>query len=194
MMQPDDELTSGERRALGRLPRQAQPPARLEHATVAALTARGLLRRPRRRFHVALALAASVLFLVGGFVVGRFGGEAATPIPDGRRFVLFLYEGPEYAQPAPEALHERVREYAAWANQTWRNGAVEGGEKLKDGEVLAIGPDASIEAAPAAAAESRLAGYFLIRAADHRAAIEIARNCPHLRYGGRVVVREIDPT
>jgi hypothetical protein len=40
----------------------------------------------------------------------------------------------------------------------------------------------------------RLAGYFIIRAADQRSALEIGRSCPHVRYGGRIVVREIEPT
>jgi hypothetical protein len=41
--------------------------------------------------------------------------------------------------------------------------------------------------------ESRLGGYFLIRAANQRTALEIARSCPHVRYGGRIVLREIEP-
>ena len=196
MMRSDDELTPDERDALGRLPREAAPPAGLEQATVAALTARGLLRRPRRRFDAALALAASVLLFAGGLALGRFGGESA-PVPpaDGRpRFALFLYEGPEYDQPAPGGMDERVREYVAWASAERTDGAVEGGEKLKDGDDVAIEPDGSTGAVRSTAGESRLAGYFLIRAADQRTALGIARSCPHLRYGGRIVLREIDPT
>jgi hypothetical protein len=200
MMRSDDELTSAERDAIGRLPRDAEPPAGLEHATVAALTARGLLRRPRPRLDAALAaaltLAASVLLLAGGLTIGRFGGESA-PVPptDGQpRFALFLYEGPEYDQPAPGAMDERVREYGVWASAERTDGAVEGGEKLKDGEDVAIEPDGSTRAASSLPGEPRLAGYFLIRAADQRTALEIARSCPHVRYGGRIVLREIEPT
>jgi hypothetical protein len=195
MMRSDDELTPDERDALGRLPREAAPPAGLEQTTVAALTARGLLRRPRRRFDAALALAASVLLFAGGLALGRFGESAPVPPADGRpRFALFLYEGPEYAQPAPGGMDERVREYVAWASAERTNGAVEGGEKLKDGDDVAIEPDGSTGAVRSTAGESRLAGYFLIRAADQRTALEIARSCPHVRYGGRIVLREIDPT
>lgn len=195
MMRSDDELTPDERDALGRLPREAAPPAGLEQTTVAALTARGLLRRPRRRFDAALALAASVLLFAGGLALGRFGESAPVPPADGRpRFALFLYEGPEYAQPAPGGMDERVREYVAWASAERTDGAVEGGEKLKDGDDVAIEPDGSTGAVRSTAGESRLAGYFLIRAADQRTALEIARSCPHVRYGGRIVLREIDPT
>jgi len=196
MMRSDDELTPEERDAIARLPREADPPAGLEQATVAALAARGLLRRPRRRFDVALALAASVLLFIGGLALGRFGGGIApAPPADGRpRFALFLYEGPEYDQPAPGAMDERVEEYVAWAREERANGAVEGGEKLKDGDDVAIEPDGSAGAVPSPPGEPRLAGYFLIRAADQRTALEIARSCPHVRYGGRIVLREIEPT
>jgi len=34
----------------------------------------------------------------------------------------------------------------------------------------------------------------VVQAQDRRAAAEIARTCPHVRYGGRIVIREIEPT
>ncbi|MGH7581434.1 MAG: hypothetical protein ACREM9_14750, partial [Gemmatimonadales bacterium] len=146
------------------------------------------------RFHPALAFAAAVLLFVGGLALGRIGTAPAPP-QDGRpRFALFLYEGPEYDQPAPGAMEERVREYVAWASAEREDGTVEGGEKLTDGDDVVIEPDGSTAAEPATRGEVRLAGYFLIRAADQRSALAIARSCPHVRYGGRIVVREIDPT
>ena len=38
------------------------------------------------------------------------------------------------------------------------------------------------------------AGFFVIAARDEREALAIARTCPHLRYGGTVSVRPIEPT
>jgi hypothetical protein len=195
MIGSDDEFTPAAREALGRLTREAAPPAGLEDATVATLTARGLLRPRRRRLDPTLALAASVMLFAGGLALGRFGGEAGPTPADGRpKFALFLYEGPEYDQPSAEGVDERVQEYVAWASADRTDGAVEGGEKLKEGDDLAIEPDGSIGVVPVPPGEPRLAGYFLIRAADRRSAIKIARTCPHVRYGGRIVVREIDPT
>jgi hypothetical protein len=193
MMRSDDELTPEERDALGRLPRTATPPPGLEQATVSALAARGLLRRPRRRLDASLALAASVLFIAGGLSLARFGNQAT--LADTRpRFALFLYEGPEYRQPAPGAMDQRVREYVAWARTERRDGIVEGGEKLKDDSEVAVEPDGTTAPASPRLGESRLAGFFLIRAADQRSALVIAQSCPHVRYGGRIVLREIDPT
>jgi hypothetical protein len=39
-----------------------------------------------------------------------------------------------------------------------------------------------------------LSGYFIIGATDLQAALELARTCPHVHYGGTVVLREIEPT
>ena len=113
---------------------------------------------------------------------------------DRPRFALFLYEGPEYDQPAPEAMAQRVREYVAWATEKRENGVVEGGEKLRDDGDLAIEPDGRTDEAAIMPGASRLAGYFVVQADDRRAAAEIARTCPHVRYGGRIVIREIEPT
>ncbi|HEY7482008.1 MAG TPA: hypothetical protein VH680_15950 [Gemmatimonadales bacterium] len=193
MMRSDDELTPQERDALGRLPRTATPPPGLEQATVSALAARGLLRRPRRRLDASLALAASVLLIAGGLSLARFGNQAM-PEDTRPRFALFLYEGPEYRQPAPGGMDQRVREYAAWARAERGDGTVEGGEKLNDGDEVAIEPDGTMASVSPRPGESRLAGFFLIRAADRRTALALAQSCPHVRYGGRIVLRAIDPT
>ena len=118
----DDDLTPDEREALGRLPRESAPPPALEDVTVAALARRRLLRRTHRTLPIRpwLAIAASLLLFLGGLAIGR-QGLAPQSAEDGRsRFALFLYEGPEYDQPAPEAMAQRVREYAAWATNSWK--------------------------------------------------------------------------
>jgi hypothetical protein len=195
MTRTDDDLTPDEREALRRLPREATPPPGLEDATVAALGARGLLRRPAARPGVSpwLALAASLALFAGGLAVGRSGGITSPPADGRSRFALFLYEDSDYSQPSPGGMEARVQEYVAWASEPRENGSVEGGEKLRDepGAVVATG---RVTAEPAPGGEPRLAGYFLVRAADRAAALEIARTCPHLRYGGSIVVREIEPT
>ena len=48
------------------------------------------------------------------------------------------------------------------------------------------GPPSLQDAAP-----DRLAGYFVIEAPSPQRATEVARTCPHLKYGGRVVVMTI---
>jgi hypothetical protein len=191
-----DDLTPDEREALERLPRQAAPPPGLENATVSALTARGLLRPATRARGIRpwLATAASLLLFAGGVAIGRLGQTPPSAEDDRPRFALFLYEGPEYDQPPPDGMAQRVQEYVAWATEKRANGAVEGGEKLREDADLAIEPDGSTDEVAAVPGASRLAGYFIVQADDRRAAAEIARTCPHVRYGGRIVIREVEPT
>jgi hypothetical protein len=179
------------------LPREAEAPRGLEDATVEALVARGLLRRPparRPRAPVpALALAASVLLFLGGVAVGRRGEPALPPAPPGQ-FALLLYEGPGYRHSAPGEEAERVREYGAWAAARAEQGELVAGEKLREDPDVVVGSDGTVSTPAPPAGADRLAGFFLIRAADARRAVEIARSCPHVRYGGSIVIREIEPT
>jgi hypothetical protein len=195
MNDANNELTDEEREALARLPREAATPPGLEDATVDALLERGLLRRGARRRRLiewGLAAAAAVVLFAGGFLAGQRGGQA--PAGELPRFVLLLYEGPEYRNTPPGQEQDRVREYADWARERGAKGELEAGEKLREDLDLVIRPDGSIgEEAPAPGA-ARLAGFFMIRATDDRAALEIARSCPHVRYGGSIVIREIEPT
>jgi hypothetical protein len=76
----DDDLTPVEREALEALPREQTPSPFLEERVVRALRERGLLRPRRRRtveltvLRVAVAVAAGIVLLLGGFVVGRWTG------------------------------------------------------------------------------------------------------------------------
>jgi len=168
---------------LARLPREATPPRALRERVIGDLRARGLLRfaRPSRR-RAGLAAAAAVALFLGGAALGRTTAPVSTAIGSEARFVLLLYEGPGYDRSDPEA--DRVAEYAAWARAQGARIAM--GEKLGDEERV-LGP------APGAAAASpeALAGFFIIAAGGWDEAMAIARDCPHLRYGGRVAVRQI---
>ena len=43
-------------------------------------------------------------------------------------------------------------------------------------------------------APDELGGFFLVQVADSAEAFRIARECPHLKHGGTVQVRRIEPT
>lgn len=169
--------------SLGRLPREVTPPRALRARVIGDLRTRGLLgsRRPSG-FRLTGAAAAAVVLFLGGAALGR-SMAPVTPAaaPDGR-FMLLLYEGPAYERADREA--DRVAEYAAWARAQGARIAL--GEKLAEEErVLGGSPD------PGGAAPEVLAGFFIIDADGWDEAMAIARDCPHLRYGGRIAVREI---
>jgi hypothetical protein len=123
-------------------------------------------------------------------------GRRATPppLPATTQFLLLLYEGPAYHQAPAGEEAARVREYADWAGERAARDELVAGEKLRDeADVVLRGEGTAAPVVPAAGSE-RLAGFFVVRAASAARAQEIARSCPHLRYGGSIVIREIEPT
>jgi hypothetical protein len=148
---------------------------------------------------VGLTLAASVVLFALGVLVGSRWWPSPAPQQSARagapEFMLVLRPLPAPAAGASAgAEDERVREYSAWAREARRAGLVSG-EKLKDeARVLrAVGGGLDVAtASDEAAAGSGVSGYFIVRARDYDAAVSIARDCPHLKHGGTIEVRQID--
>lgn len=221
MHEPSDELTPQERDALEAL-RGEGPPMALEDRVVEALRERGALRPPtggerapsrERTVGRLLAAAATAVLCValgasgalwltsgGGAPGGEApaGGPAGEPAvePAGNTYALLLLSGPGEFEISQAEEAQRVQEYSGWAGQLAQAGRLVAGEKLADEARLLSEADASAAArlTPADRGDGILAGFFLIRAADDEEAVRIAADCPHLRYGGQVEVRRIEPT
>ena len=83
----------------------------------------------------------------------------------------------------------------AWRQSLEARGLLLGGEKLKDegGRHLRnINGDIDVIDGPYSEAKEVLGGYFMIEADNYAAAETISKECPHLKYGGRIELREID--
>lgn len=179
---------------------EIDPPSRLGRRVEHSLRARGSLApRTPAWFRVAGAAAAAALLLAGGYWLGAIdGGEdivaEADPAAE-TRYVLLLYEGEDFRPSADEdAL---VAEYRGWAVGLAREGTLVAGEKLEESGMLLQTPGGDGTALPGGDHGSplgRLGGYFVISAADRAEALAIAGSNPHLRHGGRIVVRPIVPT
>ncbi len=189
------ELTVEERRRLDALSREMTPPPELEDQTIQTLARSGLLARRPRWWVGVSALVASVLIFLTGFTLGAQTDRSAVA-PSGRQYVLFLYEEAGFEKAPPDDPDQRVREYGQWVTEIRETGHFAGGERLADyGWVLAgsddgIGVDQRLLEAP----EGVVSGYFLINAASDDDALAIAESHPHLRRGGRIALRAIDPT
>jgi hypothetical protein len=111
-------------------------------------------------------------------------------------FLLVLHEKPsDYARYSPEEMQKIVQEYGAWAMKLGRQGKLEGGKKLTEsgGRVLKLkGGKATVTDGPYAEAKEVFAGFFIVKARDYDEAVELARTCPHVKYGTRIEVREVD--
>ena len=153
------------------------PPRALEDTTIAALRQRGLVYPRRGRAMAAWAAAAAAIVLIAGWAI-----SSRTPAPiAGPRFVLLLYAGSDPVSGTPDT---RRSEYGAWARGLSSRGVQVSGEELSE-ESAALG------AASGAAGDALPRGFFVIQADDLAAAQRIAETCPHLRYGGRIVIKRI---
>lgn len=176
------------------------PPAALEERVVAALREADLIlpqtteEMNMRIVHMRWAVAAGVLLLVGLFA-GSYGSRAApeAPVADARpQFALLLYENEAYqAAATPDGQAARVAEYTRWARALAAEGRLVDAGKLADDGTYLGGADSRTAVVPRAP-EGVLTGYFVIRASDREEAERIARESPHLKYGGAISLREIE--
>jgi hypothetical protein len=181
----DDELSPEERSSLAALPSTLEPPDHLERRIESELRARGLLRTGRmEQWRAALVAAAMVVAFAGGWAAHEWsvrpqGRSASADVR--QRYMLLLYG----AESAPGEEAQRVNEYRAWAGSIASSGAHVSGEKLDDRAIVLGGePGADPDA-------NDLGGFFIISAGDDQAAEALARTHPHLRHGGRVLIRPV---
>jgi hypothetical protein len=149
---------------------------------LSALRAEGRLRssgRARAWARLAAVLALAVVSLLAGARLRDRPREGvAKP-----RFVLLISADPTPLASSEEA--KRVDEYRRWAIGIHEEGHGITGEKLGDARLTLGGPGA---------ATAGIGGFFVIEARDLEEAARLASGCPHLKYGGSIEVRPIDPT
>ena len=113
------------------------------------------------------------------------------------QFMLLLHESPtDFSNFSPEEIQRVIGEYTAWRLKLQEEGKLAGGLKLKDegGRALSLrNGQVRLVDGPYAEAKEVVGGYFLIEAADYDDAVEISKGCPHLKYGSRIELREVDP-
>ena len=182
----DQDWTAGEGAQLRTLRVEKAPPEALEDSVINEMARRGLVARarPATWARTLAALTAAAALFGGGLLLGSRSGRAAGA-PDLPRYLLLL-EGADTSTVEEEA--QRVIEYRAWAQREARAGRLVSGEKLEP-QALTLGAEQAWVAGGEAAR-----GFFIIVARSDAEALSIARGCPQLRYGGRIVVRKIAPT
>src|SRR5262245_58198070 len=180
-MSDDFHLSDEERARLERLKRDLAPPAHLEASLIEALRRAGYIRFPRirNRWVIAATLVISVAAGLMAAVLTYRLMDSSAPAHQ-PEFVLLLYAGTE-ADSGPS----RRDEYTAWARSVAAQGTTISGLELVDpSELIAVFPDDRQESAP-----PQPRGFFVVRARDLADAKRIAASCPHLKYGGQVVLR-----
>ena len=161
------------------------PPPALRARVIRSLRERGLIasRVAPSITRTALALAAGILLFLAG---GVFAPDLRSPTPDPRpSFLLLLYEDSTFR--ANDDSH--VSEYIAWADSLRTEGALVMGERLDQSAGVVPASDATRPESDSAF--GTIGGLFVVRAEDLNEALTLARTSPHVRLGGRVVVRPV---
>ncbi len=114
------------------------------------------------------------------------------------QYMLILHEEPmDYSQMSPEDIEAVIREYIEWSQAVEAKGKYVGGQKLKDDggrQLNGFGSEFRVTDGPYAEAKEIIGGFFTISATDYNEAVELAADCPHLKFGGRIELHEIQPT
>jgi hypothetical protein len=106
------------------------------------------------------------------------------------RFMLLLYDVPaEWAKLSPEEMQKAIEKYRAWTKKPCTVDSL----RLADdrGRVLkSQGGSVRATDGPFSETKEVLGGYYTIEAADYDEAVKLARDHPHLEYGGTIEIRE----
>ena len=112
------------------------------------------------------------------------------------KYVLLLHDALNaYASLSPDEMQQVLHKYVAWGGRLRAAGVLQGGEKLTDdpGKVMGGGNgQIRVTDGPYSETKEVMGGYYIIAADSYDKAVDLARDCPHFDYGGRIEVRQID--
>jgi hypothetical protein len=105
--------------------------------------------------------------------------------------MLFRHETTEGGEaPTAEQMKAVMKEWQSWikgiaakGNYSGTNRLLSEGKTLKPGNVISDGPYAE--------AKEIVGGYLIVKAGSLEEAVEMAKSCPNLIYGGKVEVRSV---
>jgi hypothetical protein len=112
------------------------------------------------------------------------------------KYMLLLHDNPNtFANISPEAMQKVVEKYIAWGKKLREAGVMRAGDKLTDepGRVMRRKEgQVHVTDGPYSESKELLGGYYMIEADNYDKAVELARDCPQLEFGGTIEVRQVD--
>ncbi len=174
-----DDLTPDERNAFKSLSNERTPPDLLESEIIGQLTARKLIKAKGKKWkRIVYPVAATFIFLLGFLV-----GDVERGINKEEAYMLILFED--------ENFHVRnstdaAIEYGLWNAKINHSGILMDGQELwNEGYRISTNGVEKLSSAH----ESRITGYFVLEATTEEEAIAVARESPHVKYGGSIQVK-----
>lgn len=108
-----------------------------------------------------------------------------------REFLMLIRENPENAKLSPEEMQRELEMHMQWFNTLVERGQFKDGNPLDFEGATIRGKDKIVTDGPFVESKECVSGYYFLLAEDLSSAIEIAKGCPTLDFGGAVEVREV---
>ncbi len=179
-MVTENELTPSEAEAFKNLPKENIPPKLLEDNTIKALKSKRLIMNSNLFIKYWRPVAAAILF----FVIGHLSASWLTDLNQAQiakssRFILMLHEDDNF-----RGSNELSEEYFQWVLDIREQKRNITGEELDYGAHW-LNDNNEVSGT------DLVTGFFILEANNMEEAVKISKTAPHLKYGGRIEVREI---
>jgi hypothetical protein len=106
---------------------------------------------------------------------------------------MLLFRGTHWDKDlSPEELQNVMEQWAEWFDRLVQGGKIKSANPLMDeGKIVSSKRNQILADGPFAESKEAIGGYFLLQKIDFEEALEIAKQCPALKYGVIVEVRPV---
>ena len=181
----EDKLSNAEKELFRQLQGEKNPPKELERAIVERLKNEQLIVQKSTRLiylRWAASIAASIILFISGIYYEQLNTSHMVQIEPTKGYMLLLHEDEQFTPGDPM---EMFSEYESWMTSTFESGIKITGQELKEEAVL-VNRDGR---ASKNGKEARTTGYFVLEAETLEEAVQVAKENPHIKYGGTIEVK-----
>jgi hypothetical protein len=106
---------------------------------------------------------------------------------------MLLFRGTHWDKSlSPEELQNVMSQWTAWFDRLAEQGKIKSAHPLMDeGKIVTWKKGQTVADGPFAESKEAIGGYFLLQNSDLEEALEIAKECPTLKFGMAVEVRPV---
>lgn len=107
-----------------------------------------------------------------------------------KNFILLLRENAEQIKSlSPEEMQKLVGSHMQYRDELEKAGQFVAGSGLDENGKQITGKESMVKDGPYIESKELMGGYYVIKAKDYDAAVEIAKKCPNHHWGGTTEVR-----
>jgi hypothetical protein len=106
---------------------------------------------------------------------------------------MLLFRGTHWDKGlSPEEIQKVMSQWTAWFDRLTQQGRIKSAQPLvPEGKIVSWKKGQTVADGPFAESKEAIGGYFLLRVKDRNEAVEIAKECPTLKYGLTIEVRPV---